>query len=248
MLDPTATHLEVEVGGLPYAIQQSSGLLKSARDAGTTGAMLWKVTPLIANWLASTTSILWSVGLLSPSSNIVELGCGIAGLIGQAVSPFVASYVLTDQDYVMKLLKSNLLANQKAMETKQRLKHLIPPESTLHVLPLDWENDSVENLLCVVPSMESIDMLILCDCIYNTYLIKPLLQTCLEICQLATTRPTLLLIAQQLRTDDVFEEWISSLLKLFVVYRINDTHLPQGIRNGSGYAVHLAVLRDVPVF
>ncbi len=66
--------------------------------------MLWKITPLIAEWLASLPHCLKSAGVLHGDAVIVELGCGTTGLIGIIMAPLVTSYLLTDQAYVIKTL------------------------------------------------------------------------------------------------------------------------------------------------
>ena len=88
--------MEIEIAGHDYIVRQSPGLLNSNRDEGTTGAVLWKITPLLANWLASIPDILSDV--LHNDAVVVELGCGVAGLIGLVLARMVDCYILTDHD------------------------------------------------------------------------------------------------------------------------------------------------------
>ena len=239
------------MAGIEYAIEQSPGLLKSSRRGGTTGAVLWKVTLVVAEWLASRDNALWNIGVLARDTTMLELGCGVAGLVGLAVGPLIAKYVLTDQDYVMKKLHRNLELNQGKPSSqkpvaRQRIKQ--SPEDTrgcsnLQTLCLDWEHDSVQNLQHVLGGNQGIDIVLLCDCVYNDFLIAPLAQTCVEICSLSTSRQMILLIAQQLRSDEVFEVWIATLLARFRVFRLNDEHLPVDLQTTSGYYIYLALLR-----
>ncbi|KAL2159412.1 hypothetical protein VTH06DRAFT_2416 [Thermothelomyces fergusii] len=110
-VDSRASTLELTVAGRDFSIHQSPGVLSSNRAGGTTGAVVWKITPLFAEWLASPASPFFAHGVLSPSSVAVELGCGIAGLVGLLVAPRISRYVLTDQPYVAKLVEQNVRDN-----------------------------------------------------------------------------------------------------------------------------------------
>jgi hypothetical protein len=111
-----------------------------------------------------------------------------------------------------------------------------------------------------------IDLLIASDCIYNYALIDPFVQTCTQICQQrqrqrsqdqhdakvdasnddsSTSRlPTVLLVAQQMRQPDVFEQWLEATLLKFRVWRVPDELLTEGLRTGTGFALHLGILKD----
>ena len=43
---------------------------------------------------------------------MVELGCGISGLLALSLGPMVGHYIATDQEYVYRLLRENLEANR----------------------------------------------------------------------------------------------------------------------------------------
>lgn len=105
---------------------------------------------------------------------------------------------------------------------------------------LDWETDDVSNL-------QAVDLVIACDCIYNEALIEPLNATCAALCRLRQSSsektPTLCLIAQQLRSPDVFEAWLKSFCALFRVWRVPDEMLLEGLREGSGFVVHVGIVR-----
>lgn len=103
------------------------------------------------------------------------------------------------------------------------------------------------------------DILIACDCIYNDSLIPPFVRTCADICRLRPTysegseedsdcgpqKPTLCIIAQQLRSHEVFEEWMRATLVDFRVWRMRDEVVGSELGSGSGYVVHVLLLRDV---
>ncbi|KAL4979811.1 hypothetical protein BDW66DRAFT_126114 [Aspergillus desertorum] len=121
-VDSRASTVEVTIHDREYTIHQSPTLLSSARAGGTTGAVLWKITPLFASWLSNTTfNPLWTNSILTSSSTIVELGCGISALTALALSPLLESegcnghrhghYIATDQEYVHRLFRQNLESN-----------------------------------------------------------------------------------------------------------------------------------------
>jgi predicted nicotinamide N-methyase len=239
-VDSGATSLDIDVGKRTYTIQQSPGILRSDRDAGTTGAVLWKVTPLLANWLSSTDNFLWAMDWLRSDSTVVELGCGVSGLIALCMAPLLSSgvYALTDQAYVMKILNQNLTVNQKSEQTgrspHQRLQ--------IRILAFDWETDAVSNITTLLGKDREIDLIVACDCIYNDYLIQPFVSTCASLCELRSDgrQKTGLLVAQQLRSEDVLQTWLDDMLKLFVVFRVPTSLLPEELRRG--YVVHFAML------
>ncbi|KIW62629.1 hypothetical protein PV04_10786 [Phialophora macrospora] len=245
-----ANVLELEIAGRDYTIRQSPGLLNSRREEGTTGAVLWKITPLLATWLASSPPVLADV--LHQDAVVVELGCGVAGLIGLVLARFVQCYILTDLDYVLKHVKENVAANEAALEKSKSAKKKKSDQNgtaagqVLRMLALDWEADSARNLETVMPPGSSIDLVLLCDCVYNEYLVSALVQTCADACRLGSSRAraTVVLIAQQLRADTVFELFLDSLMREFDMWRVPDGQISAELRPGSGYAVHLAMLKS----
>ena len=260
-IDSKATSIDVAVAGRDLTIDQSPGLLSSNRGGGTTGAVLWKVTPLVAEWIASPSNILFSSGVLCDESQILELGCGISGILPVVVGPKVGRYIATDQEYVHKLLKQNIAANTTSHKifTKKNVHGKAFPNyqdhqtnSNIEVIALDWESSSVSNLLSLLssgssgpPQIESraINAIIACDCIYNESLIEPFVRTCTELCRLASVgEPTICIVAQQLRSDLVFEAWLEAFCKHFRVWRVGDELLTEGLKEGSGFVVHKGIL------
>lgn len=249
-IDSKAETIAIDIGRHDYDLRQSPGLLTSDRDGGTTGAVLWKITPLLATWLASLPPVLSNIGALGKSSVVVELGCGLVGLMGLVLSRVVGCYVLTDQAYVMKGLKENISAHTSshksdAKASKKRgtaQKHRT--EGRLKLVPLDWETDDVEVLRSAIAPEVSVDLVLLCDCVYNDYLISPLVETCRDICRLGSSSgtTTVVLIAQQLRSDSTCELFLRTMMRFFDVWRVPDEKISAGLRSGSGYVVHLATL------
>jgi len=221
-------------------------------------SVVWKITPLIAAWLSSSSNFLFKHEVLNSDSTILELGCGISGIIGLVVAPRVKAYVVTDQDYVMKLLKLNISENQpdttsssKGRKSSAKSKNSAPAPlkaSNIIAQPLDWEIDEVTPSLTGSASSQSFDLVVACDCIYNDALINPLVQTCVDVCKLRAldtekSEPSVCVVAQQLRSNEVFEGWLKAFHESFRVWRVPDELLSDGMKSSSGFVVHVGILR-----
>lgn len=177
------------------------------------------------------------------------------------MAPQIARYTLTDQSYVLKLIRQNLEENAEVVKKASgnrkggskskkglssggasRAQEIL--DDKIRAVPLDWETDQVSN---VVESGESFDAVIACDCIYNDALIAPLVATCVDACKLrkrADGEPTVCIVGQQLRSDEVFEGWLKEFNKSFEAFRVPDEMLIDGLKEDSGFVVHIGVLRD----
>ncbi|RAK71172.1 S-adenosylmethionine-dependent methyltransferase [Aspergillus fijiensis CBS 313.89] len=294
-VDSRATTVNLTINNQDYTIHQSPTLLSSTRAGGTTGAVLWKITPLFSEWLSSATNPLWTQSLLSAASTVVELGCGISGLNALTLAPKVHHYIATDQEYVHRLFRQNIETNhqpststrssksrKQQQQQQQQPKRSKPKQQqqqqhasqqstsspNITFTSLDWETDVAGSLKASVglenpdPGSDDdeqeidrgFDLLVSCDCIYNDALVAPFVRTCADICRLrpvyttdsygARSRtPTICLIAQQQRSPEVFEAWLQETLKVFRVWRVGDDVLGEALKSGTGYLVHLLLLR-----
>lgn len=141
-----------------------------------------------------------------------------------------------------------MLPRTQKKSAKQKARQLVEENDRIQVRALDWETDEVS-------SVGQVDVVIACDCIYNESLIEPLNSTCASICRLRSPiaaqsdgkddvqNPTLCIIAQQLRSPDVFETWLKSFHEKFHVWQVPDRLLDQGLREGSGFVVHVGIVR-----
>ncbi|KAF3389122.1 Diaminohydroxyphosphoribosylamino-pyrimidine deaminase [Penicillium rolfsii] len=173
-VDSRASSLDVTISGNEYTVHQSPTLLSSSRAGGTTGAVLWKITPRFAEWISSPANPLWTHSLLSPSSVVAELGCGISALVALALAPSVRHYLATDQEYVRRVFRTNLEANasvkaagsasskQKSSKTRgssrSTSKSKQPSKtaaSNITFTTLDWELDQPELLKDCIESESS---------------------------------------------------------------------------------------------
>ena len=175
---------------------------------------MWKVTPLVSEWLSSPSNPLFTSGLLSSQSAVLELGCGVSGLVGLALAPRVGHVVLTDQAYVGKLVERNVVENMAAVRpshaakekkgpakgANKRRRHdgpgvALAPDMNVRFVPLDWETDIITPALLLAEAGGSnresksgsgrfFDAVITSDCVYNDALISPLTSTCADGCRL----------------------------------------------------------------
>ncbi len=258
-VDAKATGLDITISGRDLNIIQSPGLLSSNRTEGTTGAVVWKITPLFAEWIALEENVFFQSSVLDRQSTVLEMGCGISGIVAIALSPRVGKYVATDQEYVFKWLKPNIQNNALKSKSPCKVKqHGKTPDFNLMdnntlIVALDWESSSVSELPRMIginsgDNIQSIDAVIACDCIYNEALIEPMVRTCAEICQLPNPsslgKATVCIIAQQLRSDEVFEAWLFAFHKAFRVWRVPDDLVIKDLREGSGFVIHVGILRE----
>ncbi|KAK4544035.1 hypothetical protein LTR36_004533 [Oleoguttula mirabilis] len=264
MIDPTIDSLELSIAGRDFTITQSPGALQSTRKEGTTGAAVWQTSVRVAEWLASPNNVLFATGLLDESSTVLELGSGISGLVPCVLAAKVGAVVATDQQHVLKTMRDNITANvlhpasRSPKHTRRKPnRSREQPASNINVVALDWEEDDIEKVLVAQGFTEGVDVIVACDCIYNYALLKPLMQTCVDICTLRRQqqqqqgrddrmdqRPTVCVMAQQLRQADVFEEWLQTAMRWFRVWRVPDVELTGVLRSGSGFAVHICVSRS----
>ncbi|KAF4126483.1 putative methyltransferase [Geosmithia morbida] len=207
---------------------------------------------------------LLSSGILSSSSpsssSVLELGCGISPLLGICLSPHVGHYILSDQSYVHRLITQNLEANTATSNTadksskSSRSRRAVPAASAvgggggstsrnISFQPLDWETDAVSSALSPTGDF---DLVIACDCVFNYALVKPFIGACVDACRLRGEQktPTVCLVAQQLRSDDVFQVWMAEFHRHFRVWRFPSDILPEELRPENGFVIHAGVLRE----
>lgn len=212
---------------------------------------MWKVTPLFASWIASPINFLFTHNFISSNSRAIELGAGVSGIVALVLGTRISKYIATDQDYVLKLLKRNIAENADTVlprlkKVKSANLKASTSQPSMLAQVLDWETDDASHL-------DDFDLVIACDCIYNESLVEPLNSTCATICrsrQIRTNssrneevKPTLCIVAQQLRSPDVFQVWLKSFHKFFKVWRVPDEKLSEDLKEGSGFVVHVGIVR-----
>ncbi|KAI7241732.1 hypothetical protein KC330_g402 [Hortaea werneckii] len=252
MLDPKAHEIELTVGGQDFLIAQSPGALQSGRKEGTTGAAVWQSSIRASQWLAHAENVLFSSRLLTSDSLVLELGSGISALVPCILARRVRQVVATDQQHVLKLLQQNIDKHLQTHQSGSRKKTSEESPRQVQALALDWEEDDIPKQLSANDLGTGVDVVLACDTLYNYALIEPFVQTCVEICRsrqahieqtASDIRPTACVIVQQLRQAEVFEQWLETSLRYFDVWRIPNDSLSDGLREGSGFSVHICVLK-----
>ena len=256
-VDARSKTIDISIGNQDLSITQSPGLLSSNRSDGTTGAVVWRVTPLVADWISQVDNVLFESEVLHSRAAVIEIGCGSSGMLALTLAPLVGQFVASDQDYVFKLLRHNLEANRlrkadkagrPGKKTRGSLAKIEPRSSddNVHVIALDWEKSSVASISSLLDLQDGFDLLVACDCIYNDALIAPFVNTCAEICRLrqAEGHPTICLVAQQLRSDEVFAAWLAAFAKIFRVWRLPDSICGSALSSNNGFVIHLGMLRS----
>lgn len=262
MLDPTAACIEVTVGGRDYNLQQSPGALQAGRKEGTTGAAVWQSSVRAAEWLAGAQNPLFSLGILGERSEVLELGSGVAGLVPCVLAPRVKTVVASDQTQNLKLLRQNIEGNHTEPGGGKKKAAKMMAKKPPAVMALDWELDDIPTQLAVQGLKGGVDVVVACDTLYNYALIEPFVQACEDVCRVREHRwssgsgggkseggegsvtPTLCCVVQQLRQTEVVEQWLERALESFRVWKIPSGMLTGGLAEGSGFAVHVCVLRD----
>ena len=244
MVDGKATELDITIGDRDFTIKQSPGVLQSKRDGGTTGAAVWECSVRFAEWLDSERSHLHPPGPLDLDATVLELGAGISGLVPLVLASRVERVVATDQQYALGLLRENIDANRKGPRKGRR--------GDVQTLALDWETDDIGSTLRSHGYTKPFTAVLACDCVFNYALIKPFVEACEETCKLgrvsdegkkSSKAPALCIVAQQLRQPEVFQEWLEAFAKIFRGWRVPDKLLTERLKEGSGFVVHVGVLR-----
>lgn len=255
MVDAKAETLHLSVCGRDFEIAQSPGLLQSSRAGGTTGAAVWRTSVSFAEWMGWRENPLFATGVLDSTSTVLELGAGISGLLPCLLSQNIRRVVVTDQNYVLKALRENVNANkpagnfQRKHGRKAKGQTQTQPDN-ISILSLDWENDDFDSFMSTNGLGDGIEAVLVCDCVFNYALIDPLVQACVDISKLRqssdsaeNTTPTVCVIAQQLRQPEVFEQWLAAFHRHFRVWRVPDQFFTDGLKDGSGFAIHIGLLR-----
>ncbi|KAK9360549.1 hypothetical protein V1504DRAFT_454523 [Lipomyces starkeyi] len=112
-----------------FESHQSLELLNSQQENSTTGAVLWQITPLFAEWLLTPGTVFHNLFFgerESGSLDVIEIGAGTSGILACALSlPLFAhyendsktgSYIATDQSHILRMLKKNMGTNIPAIQ------------------------------------------------------------------------------------------------------------------------------------
>ena len=149
------------------------------------------------------------------------------GLLGVVLSPYVRHYTVTDIDYLIPLLRRNIALNLSSMPSEEspprtstkhgrksnsnnRISIINSQITNITVEALDWTvlRATVPHRragLFLLEQADPPDFIIIADCIYNPALLPALVDT---INHYARTDHTRVLVAVELRADDVLREFL----------------------------------------
>jgi hypothetical protein len=187
-LAPKDHSLDVTVGQHDFAVSQSPALLQSSRAEGTTGAVLWRSSLHLAQWLLQPEP-LTAADLLKTGNTAVELGAGSAGITTVILAKCLVKgdrVLATDTGPSLKLLQQNVNAHVDVLSRgRPSSEQRSAPKADLAeiaIASLNWEHDDAASLLTSHGVLNGSDLVLSCDCIYNYALIRPFLDTCKELC------------------------------------------------------------------
>ncbi|KIO29924.1 hypothetical protein M407DRAFT_226083 [Tulasnella calospora MUT 4182] len=205
---------------LSYVLEQDPSSLRSRK--GDTGNVLWRASVRLCQLLLTehhfppAQPLLRRVSL--ETARVLELGAGI-GLLACALGPLTGHYTVTDIEVLVPLLRKNV--SRSALSP-----------SRVTVTDFDWvalQNapKSRRSTVFGVDGHGPFDLILCCDCIYNTELVPPLVEA---INYAAPGSGTVVLVVAELREEDVLREFLSTWLESgsWEIWRLPERHL--GVR------------------
>ncbi|KAI8055520.1 putative methyltransferase-domain-containing protein [Syncephalis plumigaleata] len=207
--------------------QQDRGALG---NKGITGSVIWDSSVVLAQFIAQHVE----QGLPIRGQSCIELGSG-CGVVGMTCARLGANVHLTDQASMLPLLWRNAQRNQlvrndenattsttcqrnskgkSTTTTTKNRQYDSQQYGTVQVMELAWEDHAH---LPVDIRQQTWQYVIASDCVYNEHIVTILVET---MKQLARHPATLVLIAQELRSDTVHEAFLEQLLLSFNVWRV----------------------------
>lgn len=233
---------------LEVNVVQSMSLLNSNTESSTTGAMLWRVSVVFTEWFYKHLYLPQSGSLLPGRFDVVELGCGAAGLLPITLgsSPKVRQYVATDQPHIVKLARQNVETHYT--ETTGSM------PSNIHVVEYDWEhcNEDIVNILDRIPAAESTEeeddtglLILACDVVYNDFLIPYILEGMNKVCEEHPSKKISILVAQQVRDPTIMENFLTQFVEhpSFMVWSVPEYLLNEDFKRG--FVLHYAEYQGV---
>ncbi|KAF5100094.1 hypothetical protein D0Z00_001431 [Geotrichum galactomycetum] len=242
--DETEKYKTLEVN-----VIQSMSLLNSNTESSTTGAMLWRVSVVFTEWFYKHIYLPQPGSLLPGRFDVVELGCGAAGLLPITLgsSPKVRQYVATDQPHIVKLARQNVETHYT--ETTGSM------PSNVHVVDYDWEhcNEDIVNIIDKIPVAEGDEeednntglLILACDVVYNDFLIPYILEGMNKVCETHPSKKISILVAQQVRDPTIMEEFLTQFVEhpSFKVWSVPEHLLNEEFKRG--FVLHYAEYQGV---
>ena len=256
-----------DASGTEIDLHQSTAILNSSA-ASTTGAVLWKVSPIFASWVldcsavnprakktlskrgkksggfvytpSTGTNLACTPKLFGPgnSSTVLELGCGATGLLACVFAPLVKTYVATDQTHLLKLTKRNIETNLSHYQSST-----VPNSQP--------SNKAKYRLECMELDWEDPEesWTDIKDGVFDgnypdlviacdTIYNEYLIDPFVATLKLVSGPETIVMVAQQLRLSDIFETFMTALVEAGLRVFAVPEHL-MGEDFAQGYSLHL---------
>jgi hypothetical protein len=257
---PAATAVAIPLPTHTHTLTQSPALLRSSHAAGTTGAVLWSITPPFARYLLSARRPAW----LTPASAVLELGCGVAAVLAAGAGRTVRWWLQTDSvPGVLKLARANLAANLPASSSAPahkakgragragRAEAAGTAEGRVGTAQLDWERDDVASQPWVAElGGRGLTAVVACDCVYNEALVGPFVDTVRAGCLLnggvgPEGERTLAVVALEVRAEDVVECFLDEMMaRGFEVWRVPGEMMGEELAEELGRVVFVGRLKE----
>ncbi|KAG9050666.1 hypothetical protein FS837_003393 [Tulasnella sp. UAMH 9824] len=156
------------------------------------------------------------------TARVLELGAGI-GLLACALGPLTGHYTVTDIEALVPLLRKNVSRSVPSSSGQP---------ARVEVTDFDWvalQNapKSRRSAVFDVEEHGPFDLVLCCDCIYNTELVPPLVEA---INYATTSSGTVVLVVAELREEDVLREFLATWLESgsWEIWRLSERYL--GVR------------------
>jgi protein N-lysine methyltransferase METTL21A len=162
--------------------------------------VVWDSAVCLARFL--TTHHAW-LGINPLETSVLELGTG-CGLVGLVLTRMARRVVVTDQDVEM------VIRNVRRNGARDKVE----------VVAFDW-GDAVP--MERVVGLEGVDVVVASDCVYNDVVAKEFARVLERTCEVAMKsrgKKTVVVLAQELRSDSVHLDFLEEWAKRFCIYRM----------------------------
>ncbi|KAL6452604.1 RKM5 Ribosomal lysine N-methyltransferase 5 [Candida maltosa Xu316] len=206
--------------------QSLTQLSNQSSNSSSTGFICWQSSIFFTDWLLSSSNCPIK---LNPELTVLELGSGVAGIVPTILSSKSKHVIATDQKHILKLLKSNIEENTYASMTTTT-------KSRIDVIEFDWEDvDSG------IIGVETPDVVIACDTIYNEYLIPYFINSLRNL----LGDQSIAFVCVQLRDSITMEKFVTDVVndEMLILYTVPSSLLNEELRNG--YVVYCIVKKII---
>ncbi|EPS59615.1 hypothetical protein M569_15191, partial [Genlisea aurea] len=190
----SSLQLRIEACGRPLCILQSPSSLGAA---GVTGSVMWDSGIVLGKFLEHSVE---SKAIHFQGKKVVELGSG-CGLVGLTAAYLGGEVILTDQHSMLRLLRKNVESN---------LDGNIRGSAT--VAELTWGDYFDQHFTDPPP-----DFVVGSDIVFSESGVEDLMDALGQLCG----RETTVILAAELRNDEILEYFLEAATKEFTVGRVD---------------------------